>query len=105
MLEKDRIPFITILEKIEMYQPYRNITEKYYSQELKRDEKIQLWCLKEIYLSSYKVYLNKLNRDKFIEKYLKAKKYISNKTSNYEKSIISYFIACLQDYFDSLGEK
>lgn len=61
------------------------------------DEKIMLWSIKEIYLSPYKILLKKLSRENMVLKYLKTKKYISEKTNYRLEEIINYFIACLKE--------
>ena len=66
-------------------------------QERVLDEKIMFWALKEIYLSPHRVYLNNLTREKFILKYYKTKKYITEKPYYRLEEIINYFIVCLHE--------
>lgn len=61
------------------------------------DEKLMMWALKELYLSPHKIYINYLSRDKFVLKFYKAKKYITEKNNYKLKEIIDYFIVCLHN--------
>jgi hypothetical protein len=61
------------------------------------DEKIMLWAVKEIYLSPHRVFLNNLKRDRFVLRYQKTKKYITEKPDYRLEEIINYFIVCLHD--------
>lgn len=65
------------------------------------DEKIMIWAIKEIYLSPHKAFLNKLKRENFIHKYLKTKKYITEKIDYRLEEIINYFVVCLHDELEN----
>lgn len=68
------------------------------------DAKIQYWVVKELYFSEYKVFLNDLNREDFMFRYLKTKKYMEMATRGYDvEEFVSYFITCLHD--EMKGEK
>lgn len=60
-----------------------------------QDIKIQYWAVKELYKGSYKIFLNKLNREKFIFKYLQAKKYVKQ-DPEFKEDIVKYFIKIVQ---------
>ena len=78
LTQNDKSNLILIYSKLEMYV---NDSKIYNIMPAERvlDEKIMFWAIKEIYLSPHKIYLNTLTRDKFILKYYKTKKYITEK--------------------------
>lgn len=83
---------ILILKKLEIYiEKQEHI--KSIPKEMIQDTKIQYWVVKEMYFSSYAVYLSELDKKAFAFCYLQAKKYMADKT---KEDIISYFIKCLQ---------
>lgn len=65
--------------------------------------KIIYLTLFALYKSSYQVYLNKLTREKVVNKLAKTEKYIGNLNEIEDeklKDFMAYFITCLQDDFD-----
>lgn len=96
----DRTPLIVLLQRIGLYVD-KVSTYSLMPPERILDEKIMLWCVKEIYLSPHKVYLNNLNWDKLAHKYLKTKKYITEKPDYRLEEIINYFMVCLHDELES----
>lgn len=96
LTQNDKSNLILIYSKLELYV---NNSKAYELMSAERvlDEKIMLWAIKEIYLSPHKIYLNTLTRDKFILKYYKTKKYITEKENYKIKEIIDYFMVCLHD--------
>ena len=100
LLEKDREPLIVSLKHLEMYVD--NITAyELMSVDRFLDERIMLWAVKEIYQSPHKVFLNDLKRDKFVLRYQKTKKYITQKPDYKLEEIINYFIVCLHDELEN----
>ncbi len=97
--EKDRYPIILILKRLDLYSEDQR-AYFYMSDRQVLDQKIMIWAIKELYISPYKVYLNNLQRNKFVLKYLKTKKYIKKKPGHTLQDIIKYFIACLQEELD-----
>ena len=97
---KDRMPLIVLLKRIGLYVDKESI---YNLMEPERilDDKIMMWCIKEIYLSPHKVFLNNLNWEKLTLKYLKTKKYIMEKPDYKLEEIINYFIVCLHDELEN----
>lgn len=65
------------------------------SKEQIQDIKIQYWTVKELYKSPYKIFLDKLNRENFIFKYLQSKKYIKQ-DPEFKEDIVKYFIKIVQ---------
>lgn len=100
LTQNDKSNLILIYSKLELYV---NNSKAYELMSAKRvlDEKIMLWAIKEIYLSPHKIYLNTLTRDKFILKYYKTKKYITEKENYKIKEIIDYFMVCLHDEMEN----
>lgn len=100
LTQNDKSNLILIYSKLELYV---NNSKAYELMSAERvlDEKIMLWAIKEIYLSPHKIYLNTLTRDKFILKYYKTKKYITEKENYKIKEIIDYFIVCLHDEMEN----
>ena len=100
LTQNDKSNLILIYSKLELYV---NNSKAYELMSAERvlDEKIMLWAIKEIYLSPHKIYLNTLIRDKFILKYYKTKKYITEKENYKIKEIIDYFMVCLHDEMEN----
>lgn len=100
LTQNDKSNLILIYSKLELYV---NNSKAYELMSAERvlDEKIMLWAIKEIYLSPHKIYLNTLTRDKFILKYCKTKKYITEKENYKIKEIIDYFMVCLHDEMEN----
>lgn len=100
LTQNDKSNLILIYSKLELYV---NNSKAYELMSAERvlDEKIMLWAIKEIYLSPHKIYLNTLTRDKFILKYYKTKKYITEKENYKIKEIIDYFMVCLHDEIEN----
>lgn len=65
------------------------------SDEQIQDTKIQYWTVKELYKGPYKIFLDKLNRENFIFKYLQSKKYIKQ-DPEFKEDIVKYFIKIVQ---------
>lgn len=96
----DRTPLIVLLQRIGLYVDKISAYSLMPTERI-LDDKIMLWCVKEIYLSPHKAFLNNLNWDKLVHKYLKTKKYITEKTDYRLEEIINYFIVCLQDELEN----
>ena len=94
--EDEREGIINILKKLELYTPSTDCIPEEKILELK----LQYWAITELYLSPYKVYINKLNRVNFLFRFLKVKKYIDYKNiSNDEelKHFMGYFIKSIRE--------
>lgn len=87
-----------MLEKLEIYIPNMQ-TLKYLKDEQLLEIKVQYWTIKELYLSSYVVYLKQLTPVKFLNKFLLAKEYISL-TKETLTDFVNYFIKILRNEFD-----
>ena len=99
---EDREPLILLLKRIELYT--ENIrTYSLMPAERMLDDKIMTWCVKELYLSPYKAFLMRLNWEKLVHKYLKTKKYITEKPDYRLEEIINYFMVCLYEELEKKG--
>lgn len=99
--DTDKMALINVLKKLDIYIENEKILI-YLSAEQKLDLLIQHWVVKEIYLTAYNVYLNKLCRDDFICIYNRCKNKIREKDSELEVDrFISYLIKSLQNHFVS----
>ena len=93
--EKDREALILIFDRLEMYvNDINSFNSMPY--EVVINEKILMWVVKEIYLSPYRIFINKLDRQTLVHKFLKSKKYIERKQDFKLEELISYCITCLQ---------
>lgn len=100
---KDKNAIILILKHLEIYIENENILDFMNLEEL-NNYKIQYWCVKELYFSSFKIYLNDLDRAFFINKYLKTLENLSIKKINLDEDavdIIKYFIKTLKKECES----
>lgn len=75
-------------------------TLQYLNEEQIQEIKIQYWVIKELYFSPYAMYLNKLTRDMFLNKYLLTKKYIKL-TDDTLTDFVNYFIKILRKEFEN----
>lgn len=93
---------INILKKLDIY--IDNIKAlKYLDNENLQDYKNQYWSIKELYISSYGVFLQKLDRNQFLFKYKEAKKNTIKKGKTNE-DLINYFIRSLQNLLKGKDE-
>ncbi len=60
------------------------------------ETKIFYWAIKEIYFSSYRIFLNKLTYNDLCLRFLKSKEYVSNEHGIDVERLIPYFIKCIQ---------
>lgn len=94
--DSDRESIIAVLERLELYP-----VSEYMSEEKINDLKVQYWAITEIYLSPYKIYLNNIKNEKFLFRFLKAKKYVDYMESEQELNhFMRYFIKSLQGELD-----
>lgn len=90
--EADRESIVAILKRLDIYP-----VSEYMTEERIYDLKVQYWAVTELYLSPYKIYLNDYERDDFIFRFLKAKKYVDYTKSEQELNhFMGYFIKSLQ---------
>ena len=96
--EYDKCAIINIMRKLEIFfpDPLGMESWQYMDKQKLQDIKFQYWCIKEIYFSPYRAFLYTLTRDRFIFRFLKAKKYCSL-DNPYE--FMNYFIKCVQEDF------
>lgn len=92
--EDDKTAIINIMSKLEIY--FERDLWKILPEDKLLDLKFQYWCIKEIYFSPYRAFLYSLTRDRFIFRFLKAKKYC-NLDNPYK--FMNYFIKCVQEDF------
>ena len=104
LTEKDRISLIPLLKRIGICVDNEQIYNLMRPERV-LDEKIMLWCVKEIYQSPHKVFLSKLTWEKLSHKYLKTKLYITEKPDYKLEEIINYFIVCLHEELEKEAKK
>jgi hypothetical protein len=75
IVEADKKAIVAILKKLELYIDEPTILE-YMTEEQLLELKIQYWVIKELYFSPYKICLNYLTRQRFMFRFLKARKYV-----------------------------
>lgn len=92
--KSQRQGIIVILKKLEIYLEKQEHI-KSLPTEMAKEVKIQYWVVKELYFSSYAVFLNELDKKTFAFCYLQTKRYMDEKHT--EGEIISYFIKCLRN--------
>lgn len=99
ILEVDRMAIINCLKTLEIYMT--DLKLPYMTTERLTDIKLQYWAIKEIYFSPYKIYLDKLTKNKFVFKYLQSKQYmkINIEDEDILTEFMSYFIKILQIEF------
>ena len=100
MLNEDKESLKVILSRLDLYVDDLKVF-KIMGEEAVLDLKIHTWAVKEIYLSPHRVLLNGLTREKFMLKYKKARKYISEDKGL--KELINYFIVCLHEQLEEGG--
>lgn len=96
--DTDREAVVVCLKRLELY--LTNTT--YLTEKMLFQIQLQYWTITEIYLSPYKVYLNKLSRDKFMLNYFLTEKYIIIDSEEKIAEFISYFITCLRKEFEKM---
>lgn len=90
----DRERIIAILEHLQIYPP----AIKYLPENEIIELKIKYWIVKELCLSSYKIYLNQLNYDDFMFRFLKGKEYVDYTQSDEELThFVGYVIKSIQE--------
>ncbi len=67
------------------------------SEETIFDLVLQYWAIKELYFSSYKVFLNNLKHEQFIFRFYKSKSYVNPRDN--VRYFLNYFIKSLQQDF------
>lgn len=82
------------MKKLDLYISNVDILN-YFTQEKLLDYQLQYWLIKEIYFSSYKIFLGKMTRNQFVFRYLKAMKYIDFKEDL--DGFVKYFLRCIQE--------
>lgn len=103
LTEKDKPALITILKRLCLFSDRPESLEKNFSEKRFLEYKIELWAIKELYLSPYKAGLNTniLTYEKVSMKYLKTRKYIGSKDRYSIVEFIKYFITCLQEVLEN----
>ncbi len=96
MKPTDRENLIILLRRCKLYAE-NELTYNLMPPETVLDNKILTWCVKELYLSPHKVFLMNLNWEKLTHKYLKAKKYITEKPNYTLEEVINYCMVCLYE--------
>lgn len=90
--EADKNNITDIIEKMEL-----TVKPEYLESiplQILNKTKIKYWVIKELYMSSYKVYLNKITKEMLENKFLKTEKYIDARKID---DFISYYIKSLQN--------
>ena len=96
LTELDKEIIVRNLKRLDLYF---NAVPQYLTPERFLEVKIQYWAIMELYLSPYKIYLDKIKRDDFLFRFLKTKQYVDYSTGTDEdlKHFMGYFIKSLQD--------
>lgn len=97
--EYERDNIVRILTRLEQY----TTSVTYIPEDKIIDLKLQYWAITELYLSPYKLYMDKLNVKNFVFRFLKAKEYINYESGEEEdlKNFMKYFIKCLREEMKS----
>lgn len=101
--ETDRCAIIEILKRLDLYIPDLQTVNLMGTKKVKNYVVIY-WCIKELYFSSFKSYMNKLDRDFLNNRFLKTLeqlkiKEIDTKGDDCER-IIKYFIKTLKKEYE-----
>lgn len=99
LTEIDKEIIIRNLKRLEIYAT----TTEYMPNKMILDLKIQYWAIMELYLSPYKIYLDKIKREDFLFRFLKTKQYIDISTGTDEdlQHFVGYFIKSLQNKLEN----
>ena len=98
--DNDRIAIVNVLKRLEIYVTSLNSIPK----NMIDDLKLQYWTIKELYLSPYKLYLDKLTNKKFMFRYLKTKQYMECDSEEKIGDFIAYFIKSLREDLEKTNE-
>ncbi len=95
---EDKMAIRTVMKQLKIYD-YRDNEETISKvpEEKLFDFKLKYWAVKELYFSPYRVYLGKIQRERFNLRFNKAKKYVNPKQNTYH--FLNYFIKSLQQDF------
>lgn len=98
----DKTAIINVLKQLEIYVD--QTAESLVPTKVLEDTKVQYWCVKELYFSSFKVYLNEMEREFFINKYLRTLENlkITEITDDNLDDIIRYFIKTLKKEYEKI---
>lgn len=98
--DNDKIVIVNVLKRLEIYVT----SQKSIPESMLYDLKLQYWTIKELYLSPYKLYLDKLTNKKFMFRFLKTKQYIKCDSEEKIGDFISYFIKSLREDLEKTNE-
>lgn len=96
------IGYFNVLKRLELLIESKSILNLMFPRDV---EKYKLCCyvILELYVSSYKVFLDKLRSDVLINKYEKTREYIGDiKNEDDLNDFVAYFIKCLQNELENL---
>ena len=99
--ENEKILVIKALKELDIFMDNFQVFENLDSDK-QLDFMLQYWSIKELVLSSSKVYFKYLTREIFLEKYLKCCDY---KNKHDTKDFLDYFIKTLKNELKELAEK
>lgn len=92
---EEKYGIINNLKRLDVFVP--NNVIPYLSDEQLLEYKIKYWAIKEIYISPHKALLKQIDKDKFMFRFLKTKKY---KDYTDLQDFTAYFIKCLQNQIE-----
>lgn len=101
LTERDRNSIIATLERLKLYVGDLNL--ELFDKEQQKEYVIKYWCIKELYLSSFKVYLNDIDEQFLKNKYLKTLEMLNIEKIDVETDlddIVSYFIKTLKREYE-----
>lgn len=101
---QDKAFIILHLKRLQIYVDNTDVLELFTEVALTQT-KIFYWIIKELYFSSYKVYLKELTYKTLCLKYLKAKEYTNADIEFNAERLIAYTIKSLQEEFKEKEQK
>lgn len=101
---QDKAFIILHLKRLQIYVDNTDVLELFTEVALTQT-KIFYWIIKELYFSSYKVYLKELTYKTLCLKYLKAKEYTNADIEFNAERLIAYTIKSLQEEFKKKEQK
>ncbi len=92
---QDKAIIIMHLKRLGILVENQSILELFTENKL-IETKIFYWVIKEIYFSSYRIFLNNLTYNNLCLRFLKSKEYVSGEEGIDVERLIPYFIKCIQ---------
>lgn len=97
--DKDKLAITSTIKRIGIYAANTDVLEE----ERQKHFVIMYWCIKELYFSSFKIYLNDIDEQFFINKFLKTLEMLNVEKIDIEQDlddIVNYFIKTLKREYE-----